>query len=166
MYAPPGSCSGGLNPASLPLRKQSSRHQNKRRHALSIYQLVMGEDGKPVELGRGAMGVTYKAVDVDLHCPVLELASSMPDQVGMSVAFSYDIEEDKELSYPAVRCVEIFSCDLVDSPAANAGGLFSKPMSDETKTPETPAAAGEPTLESRLAAVEAALASIINNLPI
>src|SRR5580693_4894020 len=34
------------------------------------YELVRGEDGKPVELGRGAMGVTYKAVDVDLHCAV------------------------------------------------------------------------------------------------
>src|SRR5258707_9546213 len=39
-------------------------------HLFEHYELVTGEDGKPVELGRGAMGITYKAFDVDLHCPV------------------------------------------------------------------------------------------------
>ena len=34
------------------------------------YELVMGEDSKPVELDRGAMGVTYKAFDINLGCPV------------------------------------------------------------------------------------------------
>ena len=37
---------------------------------LEHYELLNGEDGKPIELGRGAMGVTYKALDVDLRCPV------------------------------------------------------------------------------------------------
>src|SRR5580704_1453887 len=40
------------------------------RQRFEHYELVTGADGTPVELGRGAMGVTYKAVHVDLHCPV------------------------------------------------------------------------------------------------
>src|SRR5580692_4884896 len=39
-------------------------------HRFEHYELQRGQDGKPVVLGRGAMGVTYKAVDVDLHCLV------------------------------------------------------------------------------------------------
>jgi serine/threonine protein kinase len=47
--------------------KSTSEHAERR---FEHYQLVTGQDGKPVELGRGAMGVTYKAFDVDLQCPV------------------------------------------------------------------------------------------------
>jgi serine/threonine protein kinase len=34
------------------------------------YELLTSDDGTPVELGRGAMGVTYRAFDTNLHCPV------------------------------------------------------------------------------------------------
>jgi Protein kinase domain/NACHT domain len=34
------------------------------------YEILTHEDGTPVELGRGAMGVTYKAIDVNLRCAV------------------------------------------------------------------------------------------------
>jgi len=31
------------------------------------YEILAREDGMPLELGRGAMGVTYKAIDVNLR---------------------------------------------------------------------------------------------------
>jgi serine/threonine protein kinase/tetratricopeptide (TPR) repeat protein len=34
------------------------------------YRVLQNAEGKPLELGRGAMGVTYKAVDVNLQCAV------------------------------------------------------------------------------------------------
>ena len=34
------------------------------------YEVMLDEAGRPIELGRGAMGITYNALDVDLRCPV------------------------------------------------------------------------------------------------
>src|SRR5947207_172961 len=34
------------------------------------YKLITNDDGVPIELGRGAMGVTYKALDTNLRCEV------------------------------------------------------------------------------------------------
>jgi serine/threonine protein kinase len=53
----PGSASGSADSAEEVLRFEN-------------YELLLGNDGRPIELGRGAMGITYKALDVDLRCPV------------------------------------------------------------------------------------------------
>ena len=71
MPAPPGPCRGvksGESSTSEDTIGPTISEQAEQR--FEHYRLVTGEDGKPVELGRGAMGVTYKAFDVDLHCPV------------------------------------------------------------------------------------------------
>jgi hypothetical protein len=58
--------SGDSSPCEDTIKSTAERATQRFEH----YELVKGENGKPVELGRGTMGVTYKAVDVDLHCPV------------------------------------------------------------------------------------------------
>ena len=45
-----------------PIKHEAERFEN--------YELILNKEGEPLELGRGAMGVTYKAFDVDLQCHV------------------------------------------------------------------------------------------------
>src|SRR5215831_12142838 len=61
---------GGVESGESSIEEMVSPTSDEPLNRFEHYELVTGEDGKPVELGRGAMGVTYKAFDVDLHCPV------------------------------------------------------------------------------------------------
>jgi hypothetical protein len=56
----------GQSSASEDTVKQMTLEQRVQR--FEHYELVTGEDGKPVELGRGAMGVTYVRRGSSLSC--------------------------------------------------------------------------------------------------
>jgi TolB-like protein len=50
--------------------KSDSRSDISSELRFEHYTVLTNADGTPLELGRGAMGVTYKAFDVHLQCPV------------------------------------------------------------------------------------------------
>jgi hypothetical protein len=59
---------GALKPESDASSIKDARSESELR--FEHYRVLQNEDGTPIELGHGAMGVTYKAFDVHLQCPV------------------------------------------------------------------------------------------------
>jgi len=59
---------------------------------------------------------------------IMEMAETMPGAFGLSIAFSGTPEGGDDDTLRFARCSEIYSCDIVDIPAANPTGLFSEPM--------------------------------------
>jgi hypothetical protein len=53
---------------------------------------------------------------------LFEIAETMPGSIGLSISFSGKNEEIGGKEY--ARCVELYSVDFVDRPAANPSGLF------------------------------------------
>ena len=65
------SASGGVSDtASTPEGAFEERGPASVPERFEHYELMVDERGTPIELGRGAMGITYKAFDVDLRYPV------------------------------------------------------------------------------------------------
>src|SRR6516162_3119990 len=71
--------SGGDDGAVCPvcLLRRALKPNSRQQTSISVdeglfdqYELLRDQDMQPIELGRGAMGITYKAFDVDLRYPV------------------------------------------------------------------------------------------------
>jgi serine/threonine protein kinase/Flp pilus assembly protein TadD len=62
--------SEGLNPVSNSERSSAETEPSSIVRRLENYEVMLDRDGQPIELGRGAMGITYKGFDVDLRFPV------------------------------------------------------------------------------------------------
>lgn len=79
-----------------------------------------------------------KQLRADLHIlatepnrdKLLEMAETMPDTFGISIAFSGTSEERDGKRW--ARCAEIYNAALVDVPAANPTGLFAAKFEDGT----------------------------------
>ena len=99
----------------------------------------------------------------DATARIIEMAELMPDTFGLSISFSGEHEEKGETVL--ARCSEIYSADLVDTPAANPTGLFSakvdseKKVMDEKQIADAIAAALAPVIED-MAALQAKLAAL------
>jgi serine/threonine protein kinase len=61
---------GALNPEDTKTGSSFDPSASQSDLRFEHYQVLKNENGTPIELGRGAMGVTYKALDVSLRCVV------------------------------------------------------------------------------------------------
>lgn len=103
-------------------------------------KVKMGHEGGVGDVtGRlKAFRVDGEQLRADLHllktsphrATVIEMAQTMPEEFGLSISF--DGVKKVVDGRKCLRCSELYSVDLVESPAANPGGLFEtqKPMLD------------------------------------
>jgi hypothetical protein len=61
--------SEALNPVPDSERNSAETEPSSIVRRFENYEVMLDQDGNPIELGRGAMGITYKAFDVDLRFP-------------------------------------------------------------------------------------------------
>ncbi len=76
-------------------------------HLFAHYELEIGPDGKPVQLGHGAMGVTYKALDTLLLRPVAlkVIASRLLENESLKTRFVREARAAASLRHPNIASV-------------------------------------------------------------
>jgi WD40 repeat protein/serine/threonine protein kinase len=76
-------------------------------HLFAHYEVEIGPDGKPVQLGQGAMGVTYKALDTLLLRPVAlkVIASRLLENESLKTRFVREARAAASLRHPNIASV-------------------------------------------------------------
>jgi hypothetical protein len=74
-------------------------------------------------VGEKLLGDLNLLQNADRRAYVLEIAEKLPDTFGISIAFSGPVREIGGKCFAS--CEELYSADLVQTPAANPTGLFS-----------------------------------------
>jgi hypothetical protein len=74
-------------------------------------------------VGEKLLGNLNLLQNADRRAYVLEIAEKLPDTFGISIAFSGPVREEGGKRFAS--CEELYSADLVQTPAANPTGLFS-----------------------------------------
>jgi hypothetical protein len=95
----------------------------KMNHAGQVGDIVGSLRNFRVE-GRSLRADLHLLKNTSHRAYLMEVAESIPASFGLSISFSGSSEEKAGNKY--ARCTEIYSADLVDAPAANPNGLFSK----------------------------------------
>ena len=90
---------------------------------------------------------------------VMEISSKLPDTFGISIAFTGPIHEVEGLAFAS--CTELYSADLVQTPAANATGLFSFTAKQVDKFPTQ---MEDATIEIEPKEDEVSIADIVSRL--
>jgi serine/threonine protein kinase/Flp pilus assembly protein TadD len=67
---PDSAPSEALTPGSGSQRNSAETEPGSIVRLFENYEVMLDRDGQPIELGRGAMGITYKGFDIDLRFPV------------------------------------------------------------------------------------------------
>ena len=76
-------------------------------HRFAHFEVEIGPDGKPVKLGQGAMGVTYKAIDTLLRRPVAlkVIASRLLENESLKTRFVREARAAASLRHPNIASV-------------------------------------------------------------